>query len=83
LGLKYHRSSRKTNKRKIYIKSTRRAIEKYIQAERKISCLTNNHIKIIKDIELINLYLIIIKCLSLENIDLQEFVLFYYLKHIF
>jgi hypothetical protein len=44
--------------------------------------LTSNRIKNIKDIKFINLHLIITKCLSPENIDLQESVLFYYLKRI-
>jgi hypothetical protein len=44
--------------------------------------LINNRIKSIKDIELINLYLIITKCFLPENIGLQESILFYCLKHI-
>jgi hypothetical protein len=83
LGLKDHRSNQKTNRRKKHIKNTRGAIEKHIQAEGGVSRLTSNRIKSIKDMKLINLYLIIIKYLSPENIDLQEFILFYYLKHIF
>jgi hypothetical protein len=81
LGLKDRRSSRKTNRRKRRVKNIHRAIERYIQAKRGVSRLTNNRIKNIKDIEFINLHLIITECLSPKNIDLQESVLFYYLKH--
>jgi hypothetical protein len=45
-------------------------MERYIQAEGGVLRLINNRIKSIKDIELIDLYLIITKYLSTENIDL-------------
>jgi hypothetical protein len=76
-------SSRKTNKRKTYVKNIYRAVERYIQAEGRILHLTSNRIKSIKDIELMDLYLIITECLSLKNINLQKSILFYCLKHIF
>jgi tartrate dehydratase beta subunit/fumarate hydratase class I family protein len=70
LGLKDRKNNRKTNRRKKHIKSTHKTIESYIQVEGGVSRLTNNRIKSIKNIELIDLYLIITEYLSPKNIDL-------------